>query len=51
MPAWSPDNQQFAFVSQGDSAVTEIYVMNADGSNPRRVTFNDRYDFYPVWLP
>lgn len=32
-PAWSPDGSQIAFVRQG-----EIWVMDADGSNPARLT-------------
>jgi TolB protein len=38
-PKWSPDGTQIAFLSNRDGNV-EIYVMNADGSDPRNLTNN-----------
>ena len=29
----------------------DIYVMEADGSNPRRVTTNSNVDYWPGWSP
>ena len=49
-PAWSPDGNQIAFVS----ALTEdyeIHVMDADGSNVRRLTVSPREDWQPSWSP
>lgn len=43
-PAWSPDGKRIAFASNRANAEFEafdIYVANADGSNPVRVTFGD----------
>ncbi len=40
-PAWSPNGKQIAYCSGMDDRY-EIFVMNADGSNPRRLTFNVR---------
>ena len=38
-PDWSPDGERLAFVRDGRTKLRqEIYVMRADGSEPRRVT-------------
>jgi len=47
-PAWSPDGQQLAFASSRDGN-SEIYAMNADGSNVRRLTTNAAADYEPTW--
>lgn len=59
-PAWSPDGKKLAFVYArdiskeiytADDTTKEIYVANADGSNPQRLTNNTSADFAPVWSP
>ena len=44
---------QIAFASNRDGHFInrEIYVMDADGDNPRRLTNNDFNDWYPSWSP
>jgi dipeptidyl aminopeptidase/acylaminoacyl peptidase len=49
-PSWSGDGQKIAFASARDGNA-EIYVMNADGSQPARLTNNDAYDSMPDWSP
>jgi hypothetical protein len=51
--AWSPDGTKLAFESTRDvGAASEIYVMNADGSDaPRRLTMNPGNDRNPKWSP
>jgi len=49
-PAWSPDGTRIAFQSNRDGNF-EIYVMNPDGSNPVRLTFDDHSDGEPDWSP
>src|SRR6266536_705230 len=56
-PAWSPNGQQIAFNSWGNangSGVTpprtrDVFVINADGSGPTRLTNNAASDRGPKW--
>ncbi|MER3445891.1 MAG: hypothetical protein C4291_03210 [Candidatus Dadabacteria bacterium] len=48
-PTWSPDGRQIAFVSNR-GGVPQIYVMNSNGSNVRRIT-SGSYDTDPSWSP
>ncbi len=50
MPNWSPDGRRIVFVSDRDGN-HEIYVMNADGSNQRRLTDHPADDIRPRWSP
>ena len=55
-PTWSPDGLRLAFVSHRDANNTqEIYVMNADGGAPRRLTRDSgregRFNVDPAWSP
>lgn len=49
-PAASPDGTKIAF-SSDRSGAPMIYVMNADGSNVRRLTFAGKYNASPAWSP
>jgi hypothetical protein len=51
-PAWSPDGSRIAF-SSDRSGAREIWVMNADGSSPVRVTTSPAGGFsnQPAWSP
>src|SRR3954463_15286948 len=49
-PAWSPNGRLIAFSSTRDGN-GEIYVMNADGTRPRRLTRNPLDDTDPTWSP
>src|SRR6266446_380450 len=49
-PAWSPDGKQLAAVLTKDGT-SQIYLMNADGTNLRRVTFSDAIDTEPFFTP
>ena len=51
VPAWSPDSKQIAFSSNHEDLHGEIYVIDADGQNLRRITHNDVSDEQPFWLP
>ncbi len=49
-PSWSPDGQQIIFWSNRDTRRKQIWVMNADGSNPRNLSNNEFNDWEPVWV-
>jgi Tol biopolymer transport system component len=51
-PSWSPDGARIAFWRYIDSCCnSEIHVMNADGTDERRLTFESGPDFNPAWSP
>ncbi len=49
-PAWSPDGKRIAFASNRPGNM-EIYSVNADGSDPRRLTNSAAADTAPCWSP
>jgi TolB protein len=52
LPAVSPDGKQVLFHATADNAAApDIYVMNIDGSNPRRLTTHPDADTSPTWSP
>lgn len=59
-PAWSPDGKKIVFVSTRDGLDfdwspdlinREIYIMNADGTSQRRLTYNLLPEAQPVFSP
>ena len=56
-PSWSPDGKWIAFLSRRDQVpfkhgiTAEIYVMDAGGGNPQRLTNNPHADYHPSWSP
>ena len=49
-PAWSPDGTQIAYASLRDGN-PELYLMDADGKNPQRLTDNQVDDWQAAWSP
>ena len=49
-PRWSPDGTRVAFHSDLEGA-NDVYVVNADGTNLRRITDHPGEDFDPAWMP
>jgi Tol biopolymer transport system component len=56
-PAWSPDGKRIAFESNANrdganpELDEEIWVMDADGTNPIQLTHNSLHDEGPAWSP
>ena len=57
-PSWSPDGSRIAYaavrnVNRVDlwNANLDIFVMNADGTNPVRLTEEARFNWLPSWSP
>ncbi|MGH8644840.1 MAG: TolB family protein [Gammaproteobacteria bacterium] len=56
-PCWSADGRRIVFAAgtwtynQDVPSDAEIRVMNADGTDPKRLTDNDSYDGHPNWSP
>jgi TolB protein len=54
LPAWSPDGTRLAFQSNRDNDSFQnfdIYTINADGSDLRRLTRSRGYDGMAAWSP
>jgi Tol biopolymer transport system component len=54
-PRWSPDGKRIAFTRFMDKERTqtssELFIMNADGTDQKRLTHNTVADGYPSWSP
>src|SRR5213596_87137 len=49
-PAWSPDSKMLAvFSSAGEKEQRQLWMLNADGSNPKKITNLNGYAARPRW--
>src|SRR4029450_7227783 len=49
-PSWSPDGRQLVF-SGGKGGLTDLYIVDRDGRNLRRLTNDRNGDNQPQWSP
>jgi hypothetical protein len=49
-PTWSPDGTQIAFHVNENSVYSQIWIMNADGSNAHNISQSDSSDRDPIWV-
>ncbi len=49
-PAWSPDGTRIAFAARDNEKKSDLYLVNADGTNLRRLTNLDCV-LHPTWSP
>ena len=52
-PAWSPDSRQIAFTRMypAENRRSELWLMNADGTNKANLTSSPADDNFPCWSP
>jgi len=50
-PKWSNDNSRIVYVTSMDGMRPEIYIMDSDGGNQVRITYNEDGDTLPDWSP
>jgi TolB protein len=52
LPVFSPDGKQLLFHAEAEGAsATDLFVMNVDGTNLRRLTTHPDSDTTPTWSP
>ena len=49
-PSWSPDGKQIVFTGF-DGGLSDLYVINRDGTGLRRLTSDKYADLHPAWSP
>jgi eukaryotic-like serine/threonine-protein kinase len=48
-PQWSPDGKQIAFGGSMPGKAMHVYVVSADGGEPKEVTHGERTELFPNW--
>jgi TolB protein len=48
---YSPDGKRIAFTASQSGGTTDVWVADADGGNPRRLTKESSDDLSPTWSP
>ena len=49
-PSWSPDGQRLVFTGY-DGGLSDLFVINRDGTGFKRLTEDKYADLHPVWSP
>ena len=50
-PSWSPDATQIVFWSNRETGRSQLWIMNADGTEQRNLSNNEYNDWAPIWVP
>jgi dipeptidyl aminopeptidase/acylaminoacyl peptidase len=50
-PRWSPDGTRLAFVSTRHEGKPQVFIIDRDGGEPRRLTDEENGAMAPVWSP
>ncbi|HYP39017.1 MAG TPA: hypothetical protein VEX13_01530 [Chloroflexia bacterium] len=51
LPAWSPDGSMIAFQSKRDGGDHQVFVMDVNGNNKRRISDGNGFAGQPAWSP
>jgi Tol biopolymer transport system component len=51
LPAWSPDGSRIAYTYQGPDGSSQVFVMDANGSNAVQLTTGSAFNLRPQWSP
>ncbi|HYO50138.1 MAG TPA: hypothetical protein VEW94_09835 [Chloroflexia bacterium] len=51
LPAWSPDGSMIAFQSKRDGGEHQVFVMDINGNNKRRISDGKGFAGQPAWSP
>jgi Tol biopolymer transport system component len=49
-PSWSPDGRQLVFTGY-DGGLSDLFIVNRDGTGLRRLTSDKYADLHPAWSP
>ena len=50
-PTWSPDGRQVAYYSYQPGGTTDIYVIDANGTNAHPIVTSTSWEYAPAWSP
>jgi serine/threonine protein kinase len=50
-PAWSPDGGWIAYESWREAANHDVWIMNRNGGEQKRLTTDPAWDYQPAWRP
>jgi len=49
-PVWTPDGKQIVFASDRAGKSCDLWIVDADGGEPRRLSFDDEHDERQPWV-
>ncbi|MEU7904701.1 Hsp70 family protein [Actinoplanes sp. NPDC049118] len=50
-PAWSPNGETIAYTHGTGPGISDIWLIDSDGTDPRQLTFDEEREMDPSWAP